>query len=33
MVEATSFSIITLLQILVLAWTFGLVAQRLGYRH
>lgn len=31
MVEATSFSILTLLQILVLAWTFGLVAQRLGY--
>lgn len=31
MVEAAGIDIVTLLLILVLAWTFGLVAQRLGY--
>lgn len=31
MVEAVGIDVITLLLILVLAWTFGLVAQRLGY--
>lgn len=31
MVEAVGIDIVTLLSILALAWTFGLVAQRLGY--
>lgn len=31
MVEAAGLDVVTLLLILVLAWTFGLIAQRLGY--